>query len=261
MRKGGIKASLERLEACTGRIDTWIDRAGRNMVELTSNRSPLKFIDLLDTIRENATRIYSALCQSWCKANPKHPTLLLMEQRLKRSRPIRKAQPDSVLSMVADSTCFKVSINEGCCLPLQQFNTEFRVVELSPRYILLKSQLISPIEFWTLIVLRGSKVRVTVSTTQGSSLDPPYNDPSTLPQITNFCRYIQQPPHASAGFCLDNMGSLRVYSSPSPSIQYADQRMTLESLLPSLQRKLPLEESYCLVITLVASVFQLSHTP
>lgn len=102
---------------------------------------------------------------------------------------------------------------------------------------------------------------MTVSTPQGTSRGPPYDDPSKLQQVTDFCQYIRQPPHASAGFYLDDTGNLRAYSSPGPAVQYVDQRLTLESILPSLQGRLPLEELYCLAITLVASVFQLSHTP
>lgn len=134
MRKSGIKTSLERLEACTGRIDTWIERAGKNLDEPAPNRSRLKFTDSLSTIQENASRIYYALCQSWCKMKPRHPTLLLMEQRLRRPQSRKKAQQNSALRMTTDSTCFKLSINGECCLPLQQFNTEFRVVELLSRY-------------------------------------------------------------------------------------------------------------------------------
>jgi hypothetical protein len=42
---------------------------------------------------------------------------------------------------------------------------------------------------------------------------------------------------------------------------YAQQSLSLEALLPRFQTKLPLEEVYGLAITLVASMFQLSHTP
>jgi hypothetical protein len=107
----------------------------------------------------------------------------------------------------------------------------------------------------------SSRVRITVSTAQGTQQNSPYAEPSTLPQIVDFCQYLQQPAHPSVGFCVDDAGSLRAYSSTTPTIQYVNQYTTLESLLPNLQAKLPLEELYCLAITLVASVFQLSNTP
>lgn len=116
-------------------------------------------------------------------------------------------------------------------------------------------------QFGLLILFSTGKVRITVSTAEGTSQGPPYNDPSNLPQVADFCQYIRQSARVSVGFCLDGTGSLRAYTSPSPAIQYVDQCLTLESLLPSLQARLPLEALYCLAITLVASVFQLSHTP
>lgn len=125
----------------------------------------------------------------------------------------------------------------------------------------MKSRGITLYSIRALILFRTGRVRVRVSIAQGTSQGSPYNDPSNLPQVTDFCQYIRQPAHPSVGFCLDDTGSLRAYSSPRPAVQYVDQRLTLESLLPSLQARLPLEELYCLAITLVASVFQLSHTP
>ena len=135
MRKTGIKTSLERLEACTKRIDTWIERAGKNRDELAPNRSKLNFTGSLSAIQENASRIYCALIQSWCKIKPQHPTLLLLEQRLKRPQLRRRTQKNSIFSVTTESTCFNLSFNGECCLPLQRFNTEFRVVELPSRYV------------------------------------------------------------------------------------------------------------------------------
>ncbi|KAH0551799.1 hypothetical protein GP486_006982 [Trichoglossum hirsutum] len=240
MKKGGIKTSLERLEACTKRIDTWIERAGKNQDEPAPNRSNLNFAGSLGAIQENASRIYCALFQSWCKIKPRHPTLLLLEQRLKRPQPRRRAPQNSIFNVTTESTCFKLSFNGDCYLPLQRFNTEFRIVELPSS---------------------TGRARVTVSIAQETPKGPPYNDPSNLPQVTDFCQYIHQSAHTSVGFCLDDTGGLRAYPSPSAAVQYTDRCLTLESLLPSLQARPPLEELYCLAITLVASVFQLSRTP
>lgn len=134
MKKRSIKRSLERLEAYSKRIDTWIERAGKNQDEPAPNRSKLKFTGSLSGIQENASRIYCALFQSWCKIKPQHPTLLLLEQRLNRPRPRRRALQNTVFNMATESTCFKLSFSGECCLPFQRFNTEFRVVEPPSRY-------------------------------------------------------------------------------------------------------------------------------
>ncbi|KAL1591520.1 hypothetical protein SLS60_011912 [Paraconiothyrium brasiliense] len=102
---------------------------------------------------------------------------------------------------------------------------------------------------------------MTVSPAPVEPGNPSYAEPSTLARVEDFCQYLQQPAHTSIGFCVDGTGSLRLYSSVSPAVHYVNQCATLEALLPELQGKLPLEELYCLAITLVASVFQLSHTP
>lgn len=82
-----------------------------------------------------------------------------------------------------------------------------------------------------------------------------------LPLVPEFCAYAQCPVHTYPGFCLDNQDNLRAYSSERAKIQYVKTFTTMDSLLPGLQEKLPLEEIYGLAITLVASIFQLSHTP
>jgi hypothetical protein len=134
MKKGLIKTDLERLEGCTRRIDTWIERAEKNQDEPATNRSKLKFTGSLGTIKENACKIHCALSQSWCKIKPRHPSFLLLEQRLKRPRPRRRGLQGSVSNTAVDSTCFKLSISGECCPHPQQFNTEFRVAEPPTRY-------------------------------------------------------------------------------------------------------------------------------
>jgi len=134
MRKGGIKLSLERLEGCTKRIDTWVERAEKNQDEPATYCSKLTFTGSLGAIQENACRIYCALSESWCKIKPRHPSFLLLEQRLKRPRPRRRGHQHSVFNTTAESTCFKLSISGECYPHSQQLNTEFRVAELPPRY-------------------------------------------------------------------------------------------------------------------------------
>jgi len=109
--------------------------------------------------------------------------------------------------------------------------------------------------------LSFGQIQITVSPARVEPKNPPYTKPSTLPQAKEFCQYFQEPAQTSVGFCVDDAGRLRLYPLVSPAIQYVNQCATLETLLPKLQGKLPLEELYCLAITLVASIFQLSHTP
>ncbi|PLB53782.1 hypothetical protein P170DRAFT_460138 [Aspergillus steynii IBT 23096] len=114
------------------------------------------------------------------------------------------------------------------------------------------------IEFRTVQKLSSSNVQVEPPT---AHVPAPHDDPSLPSLITDICQYIRQPTYPSFGFCLDGAGGLRVYPSSSAITQSTDQCQTLESILPRLQIRLPLEEVYSLAITIVASVFQLSHTP
>ncbi|PVH93754.1 hypothetical protein DM02DRAFT_603527 [Periconia macrospinosa] len=240
MKKRSIKISLERLEQCTGRIGMWVERARKYQGEPAMCHSRLNFTESLDSIQRNASRIHNALSENWCRRKPRHSTYLLLEQRLKRSRPKRGGHHASVFGTISESSCFKLSISGDCCPPSQQLNTEFRVAEILPRF---------------------DQIRITVSDAQANVQDPPYTKPSTLPQVKEICQHLEQPAQVSVGFCVDDVGSLRLYSSESPATQYVDQSATLETILPELQENVSLEELYCLAITLVASVFQLSHTP
>lgn len=133
MTKGGVKKSLERLEHCTKRIDTWVERAGKQQDEPTMSYSKLNFTEPLGSIQENACRIHDALSENWCKTKSRHSAFLLLEQRLKRPRPRRGGRYASVPGALPESSCFKLSISGDCCPLPQQFNTEFRVAEILPR--------------------------------------------------------------------------------------------------------------------------------
>jgi hypothetical protein len=86
-------------------------------------------------------------------------------------------------------------------------------------------------------------------------------DPANLQHITDFCKIIRQPAHPFVGFCLDDTGCLKSYPSLKTAAQYVQQSLTLEALLPHFVDKAPIAEVYGLAITLIASIFQLSHTP
>lgn len=86
-------------------------------------------------------------------------------------------------------------------------------------------------------------------------------DPTNLQHITNFCRIIKQPTRLSVGFCLDDTGCLRLYSSSNPPDEHIPHALTLESLLPHFNDRPPIIDTYGLATTLVASILQLSRTP
>ncbi|KAL4782602.1 hypothetical protein BJX76DRAFT_369047 [Aspergillus varians] len=196
MKKKAIKMSLERLEVCTNRIDTWIQRADR-ISDAGASRTRISFSDSLNTIQDNATRIYWALHQNQCKR-------------------------------ILDGECYR---------NIHRFDAEFRIVETPSS---------------------DNEVQVKLSVLNDAF---PYDDPSSLPLVKDICQYIQQPAHPIFGFRLDSTESLRVYPSSSTVIPFAGQGGTLRSILPSLRTRLPLEELYCVAITIVASAFQLSHNP
>ncbi|KAL3468872.1 hypothetical protein BJX99DRAFT_265738 [Aspergillus californicus] len=188
MKKKSMKMSLERLETCTNRIDTWIQRADRIQDEHPVPRWKLSFTGSLSVIQQNATRVYQALVRHRCKGRTQHPTQLLLEQRLRRPRR-RIVQQHPVFSVVTESTCFKLSFDGECYQHIHRFDTEFRIVESIP-----------------------NNVHMKVSIVQGPP-QAPYDDPSTLPHISNLCQFIQQPAHPFFGFCIDDKQSLRVYPS------------------------------------------------
>src|SRR5690242_9144882 len=98
---------------------------------------------------------------------------------------------------------------------------------------------------------KARRVGFNTAAIQKAEHEPPYGNPSILPLVAEFCTYVQCPVHASPGFCLDHQENLRAYCSESSEIQYVSDFTTLESILPNLQEKLPLEEIYGLAITLV----------
>ncbi|KAJ6120118.1 hypothetical protein N7523_004398 [Penicillium sp. IBT 18751x] len=110
MKKNRVKAALERLEACTSRIDIWTTRADRLQGETPQSRLKLKFSASLGTIQENATKVHQAISQNWCNDNPVHVARLLLEQRL--------------------ATCFGLSLRGDCNASSQWLNSEIRIDEL-----------------------------------------------------------------------------------------------------------------------------------
>ncbi|KAJ5175165.1 uncharacterized protein N7482_001042 [Penicillium canariense] len=239
MKKNRVKAALERLEACTRMIDAWTTRADRMQDEIPQSRLKLKFSASLGTIQENATKVHRAISRTWCNDNPVHVAHLLLEQRLvrskKRKRPLQTLQAASS-NLVAQATSFGLSLRGDCNASSQWLNSEIRIDELPSR--------------------SAGTVRVTIS---GPEDD---HDPAILHHITTLCKVIRQPPHPFVVFCLNDTGFLK--SRPSlkgTAAEYVQHSLSLEALLPHFEARLPITEVYGLAITLIASIFQLSHTP
>ncbi|KIX93707.1 uncharacterized protein Z520_10613 [Fonsecaea multimorphosa CBS 102226] len=234
MKKNRVKTSLERLEACTSRIDAWVARADKLQEETPQNRLKLKFSASLDTIQENASKIYRAISRNWCTDKPVHVARLLLEQRLVRSKKRKRPSQPASVNVVAQASCFGLSLHGDCCASSGWLNSEIRIDELP------SSQ---------------TTIRVTISV-PGTAAD----EPISLQSITNFCKIIREPIHPFVGFSLDDMGCLKSYSSKA-TVEHVQQSLSLEDLLPRFKDKLPYESVYGLAITLVASILQLSQTP
>ncbi|OAP56785.1 hypothetical protein AYL99_08897 [Fonsecaea erecta] len=234
MKKNRVKTSLEHLEACTRRIDAWAARADKLREETSQSRLKLKFSASLDIIQENASKIYRAISRNWCTDKPIHEARLLLEQRLVRSRKRKRPSPSTSVNIVAQATCFGLSLYGDCCASSGWLDSEIRIDELPSS---------------------TATVRVTISI-PGNDND----DTASLQDITNFCEIIRDPVYPFVGFSLDNMGCLKSYSSKM-TVEHVQQSLSLEDILPQFGRKLPPEQVYGLAVTLVASILQLSQTP
>lgn len=137
MKKNRVKAALERLEACTRSIDAWTIRADKMQDEAPQSDLKLKFAASLGTIQQNATKVHQAISRNWCNDNPVHVACLLLEQRLIRSKNRKRHLHTASLNLVAQATCFGLSLGGDCNASSPWLNSEIRIDELSSRYALL----------------------------------------------------------------------------------------------------------------------------
>jgi hypothetical protein len=133
MKKNRVKESLARLEVCTRRIDAWTARADKLQDDTPQSRLKLKFSASLGTIQENATKVHGAISRNWCNDNPVHTACLLLEQRLVRSKKRKRSLQDASSNLVAQATCFGLSLRGDCKAPSQWFDSEIRIDEFSSR--------------------------------------------------------------------------------------------------------------------------------
>lgn len=139
MKKNSVKDALERLEVCTRRIDAWTSRADKLQDDTPQSRLKLKFSASLSTIQENATKVRGAISRNWCNDNPVHTTCLLLEQRLVRSRKRKRPLQETSSNLVAQATCFGLSLRGDCNAPSQWFDSEIRIDEFPSRYAAFSS--------------------------------------------------------------------------------------------------------------------------
>ncbi|CDM36898.1 unnamed protein product [Penicillium roqueforti FM164] len=237
MKKNRVKDALDRLETCTKRIDAWATRADKLQDETPQSRLKLKFSASLGTIQENATKVHQGISRNWCDDNPVHVACLLLEQRLVRPKKTKRPLQAASLNLVAQATCFGLGLRGDCNASSQWLNSEIRIDELPSS-------------------TRTGTVRVTISVPEDD------HDPANLQHVTSLCKVIRQSPHPFVVFCLNDKGCLA--SRPSlkkTAAEYVQQSSSLEALLPQFEAQLPIAEVYGLAITLIASIFQLNHTP
>jgi hypothetical protein len=141
MKKNRVKTALERLEACTRRIEAWTIRAEKLQDGTPQSRLKLKFSVSLGTIQENATKIHRAISRNWCTDKPVHVARLLLEQRLVRSKKRKRPPQAASLNSTAQAACFGLSLHGDCCASSQWLNSEIRIDELLSRYALLRVSL------------------------------------------------------------------------------------------------------------------------
>jgi hypothetical protein len=137
MKKRGMKSSLERLEVCTSRISKWAERAEKNQNVSLPKRSKLQFVDSLATIQDNASRVYQALSEHLCQEKPRHPTGLLLEQRLRRSQTRKRVQQYAIFQGTTMADQFNLNFCGEYCQTIPHFSMEFKIIESSShtRYI------------------------------------------------------------------------------------------------------------------------------
>ncbi|CAG8158296.1 unnamed protein product [Penicillium olsonii] len=235
MKKERVKSALERLETCTTRIDHWATRADKLQDDMPQGRLKLKFSASLSTIQGNATKLHDGISRNWCNDTSTHVARLLLEQRIVRPKRNKRSLQAASLSLVAQATCFGLSLLGDCNASSQWLNSEMKIEEPPSS---------------------TGNVRVTLSIPEDD------HDSANLQHITSLCNVIRPPTHEFLEFSLDEKGSIKSrHSSKGTAVEYAEQTLTLGAILPHFQAKLPFAEVYGLAITLIASVLQLNHTP
>ncbi|OCL00859.1 uncharacterized protein K441DRAFT_599828 [Cenococcum geophilum 1.58] len=252
MKKKRIKESLEELQRCIEMLDKFQVKADKIAAadELYKSDGRFRVTLPVDTIRENAKKLYNVLSKTWCSTHSSHSAGLLLEQRLikkpKRGGPgwQRKRLPVDH----CDTNRFSLSLLQSPASTSKKWlDVEIRLVESAARE------------------QSGSAVQVRISAPPSSSVTTtlaplPYHNPSQLQIVTNLCSILQSPCYPCIGFCLDNDGHLRGAYNAQRSVAYVDE-VSLEDILKKNPGTFSQQERYNLSITLTSSLLQLSNTP
>ncbi|KAK6501617.1 hypothetical protein TWF481_009452 [Arthrobotrys musiformis] len=258
MKKKKIKESMGELQKCIDMLDKFQDKADKiSAADDTYNptRGPLLSPNV-ETIRENAKRLYDVLSKTWCSTHSSHHAGLLLEQRLIRKPKKRGAvlQRKPLTMGHFDTNCFALSfLQSPASAPKKWLDAEIRIVEYR-----------APIQ------QSGSTIKTAVLAPPNTAIETTivhsipalsYNDPSQLQIITDICSILQSPCHPCIGFCLDSDGQLRGSYNAQRDIAYSEGETTLCDILAKHPRALGPQERYNLSITLTSSMLQLSNTP
>jgi hypothetical protein len=126
MKRQKVKILLERLQDCTKQLDDFANKSEKLEESYkTSRRS--RFVPSLETVRQNAAKLYNDLARTWCDAHQSHCVGLLLEQRLARKkRGLRHSRHDSLDK--SESNCFAVSLQAP---PNKWLYAEVRLFEIA----------------------------------------------------------------------------------------------------------------------------------
>ncbi|KAF2233970.1 hypothetical protein EV356DRAFT_533270 [Viridothelium virens] len=223
MKKRKIKESLEELGRYIDMLDKFQVKADKIAVvdELYTPEGTTGSTLPIDTIRNNAKKLYNTLTKTWCSKHSSHAAGLLLEQRL-----IQK--PKKRLSQLHRHRH-------------RQRQRQHVTVDQSA------------------VQVRKSAPLSAASTTSLAST--PSHNPSEFQIITNLCSILQGPCHPCIGFRLDSEGYLRGTYSAQRDAAHMHGGVSLEDILKGKSWTFSQREQYDLSITLVSSLLQLSHTP
>ncbi|MCJ1261436.1 hypothetical protein MMC22_001300 [Lobaria immixta] len=243
MRKQKAKELLMELKVCTERLDTYADKSER-LQEPYKAEKRSKFKVSLQSIENNAARLYDVLSRTWCSTHSSHQAGLLLEQRLvKRQKQATNQQRKDAEE--CDIDCLGISLLQSPS-PTKWFEGEIRLIETPSN-----------------CHQYSSAVQVVISAPPSTpSSQAQYLDPSQLQIVTNLCSVIKQSSHPWIGLCLDSKNHLRgVYPAQPRALTYIENSVSLAEMLLNGEESLSRKDVYYLSVTLSSSLLQLSHTP
>lgn len=131
MRKQKVKKLLMELDVCTKRLDAYFDKSER-LQEPYKAEKRSKFKVFLQSIENNAARLYDVLSRTWCSTHPSHQAGLLLEQRLVK-RQKRTTNQQKKDTEECDIDCLGISLLQSPS-PMKWLEGEIRLIETPSNY-------------------------------------------------------------------------------------------------------------------------------